>query len=432
MRKSFVFFFFLIISINIFADPFLSSPKIKLNSNDERVIDIKIENAYLMDKDIVLNEYKSDLPIDKEKIIYTLIENFDSYQVLKIVLSDKYEEDYFSFQLKIKDDFQKDIFIFLPSKIRNSSAEMSISESVPRKLDSPLSTNIKEISEEVEITDELRIIEASEITTVWSMAEKIKSKSDDLSIYQIMWSIYLGNKDAFINDNINLIRKDIDINIPMNSEIRDISYQYAKDSILEMNEIYSSRFSLASKSLLVLTAPSVEDNQKLTAETPNSKIENISIDDSLSPKELIEMNTRDLSVKVENQTAESFLEDVNDSKSISKGNNIRIVDILFISVISLVSGIFLALIFINLKNIRKSRNKIDYDFEEVIEDDSEKSMPKGLSVENNESQQQLDLAVMYIEMEELEKAKNILNELIQNSDDVALVDQASALINKIK
>ena len=432
MRKSFVFFFFLIISINIFADPLLSSPKIKLNSNDERVIDIKIENAYLMDKDIVLNEYKSDLPIDKEKIIYTLIENFDSYQVLKIVLSDKYEEDYFSFQLKIKDDFQKDIFIFLPSKIRNSSAEMSISESVPRKLDSPLSTNIKEISEEVEMMDELRIIEASEITTVWSMAEKIKSKSDDLSIYQIMWSIYLGNKDAFINDNINLIRKDIDINIPMNSEIRDISYQYAKDSILEMNEIYSSRFSLASKSLLVLTAPSVEDNQKLTAETPNSKIENISIDDSLSPKELIEMNTRDLSVKVENQTAESFLEDVNDSKSISKGNNIRIVDILFISVISLVSGIFLALIFINLKNIRKSRNKIDYDFEEVREDDSEKSMPSGLSVENNESQQQLDLAVMYIEMEELEKAKNILNELIQNSDDVAIVDQASALINKIK
>ena len=432
MRKSFVFFFFLIISINIFADPFLSSPKIKLNSNDERVIDIKIENAYLMDKDIVLNEYKSDLPIDKEKIIYTLIENFDSYQVLKIVLSDKYEEDYFSFQLKIKDDFQKDIFIFLPSKIRNSSAEMSISESVPRKLDSPLSTNIKEISEEVEITDELRIIEASEITTVWSMAEKIKSKSDDLSIYQIMWSIYLGIKDAFINDNINLIRKDIDINIPMNSEIRDISYQYAKDSILEMNEIYSSRFSLASKSLLVLTAPSVEDNQKLTAETPNSKIENISIDDSLSPKELIEMNTRDLSVKVENQTAESFLEDVNDSKSISKGNNIRIVDILFISVISLVSGIFLALIFINLKNIRKSRNKIDYDFEEVREDDSEKSMPSGLSVENNESQQQLDLAVMYIEMEELEKAKNILNELIQNSDEEAIVDQASGLISKIK
>ena len=39
---------------------------------------------------------------------------------------------------------------------------------------------------------------------------------------------------------------------------------------------------------------------------------------------------------------------------------------------------------------------------------------------------------MYIEMEELEKAKNILNELIQNSDEEAIVDQASGLISKIK
>jgi hypothetical protein len=29
-----------------------------------------------------------------------------------------------------------------------------------------------------------------------------------------MWSIYLGNKEAFINENINLIRKDIDIFVP--------------------------------------------------------------------------------------------------------------------------------------------------------------------------------------------------------------------------
>ena len=117
MRKSFVFFFFLIISINIFADPFLSSPKIKLNSNDERVIDIKIENAYLMDKDIVLNEYKSDMPIDKEKIIYTLNEKYYSNQYLKILLSDKYEEDYFSFQLKLRMIFKKIFLYFFPQRL---------------------------------------------------------------------------------------------------------------------------------------------------------------------------------------------------------------------------------------------------------------------------------------------------------------------------
>ena len=120
------------------------------------------------------------------------------------------------------------------------------------------------------------------------------------------------------------------------------------------------------------------------------------------------------------------------SESISKSSGIKTIDIIFISVISLVSGVFLALIFINLKNLKKTRNTIDYDFEEVSEDNSEKSMPSGLSVENNESQQQLDLAIMYVEMNEVEKAKNILDDLIKNSDDKALLDDASELMNKIK
>ena len=82
--------------------------------------------------------------------------------------------------------------------------------------------------------------------------------------------------------------------------------------------------------------------------------------------------------------------------------------------------------------MKKTRNTIDYDFEEVSEDNSEKSMPSGLSVENNESQQQLDLAIMYVEMNEVEKAKNILDDLIKNSDDKALLDDVSELMNKIK
>ena len=81
------------------------------------------------------------------------------------------------------------------------------------------------------------------------MAGKIKGNNSDISIYQIMWSIYLGNKEAFINENINLIRKDIDIYIPETSEIENISYQFAKDSILDMNTSFSQSFSNASKSL---------------------------------------------------------------------------------------------------------------------------------------------------------------------------------------
>ena len=87
------------------------------------------------------------------------------------------------------------------------------------------------------------------------MAKEIKGSNDDVSIYQIMWSLYLGNKDAFINENINLVRQDIDILVPKMTDIKDVSYQIAKDSIIAMNESFSNGFSNAAKSLLVLTAP---------------------------------------------------------------------------------------------------------------------------------------------------------------------------------
>ena len=55
------------------------------------------------------------------------------------------------------------------------------------------------------------------------MAKAIKGNNDDVSIYQVMWSLYLGNKEAFINENINLVRKDIDIMVPSISDISDVS-----------------------------------------------------------------------------------------------------------------------------------------------------------------------------------------------------------------
>ena len=73
-------------------------------------------------------------------------------------------------------------------------------------------------------------------------------------------------------------------------------------------------------------------------------------------------------------------------------------DLIFISLISLSSGIFLALIFIQLRKIRDAKN-IEYDFEEALDDDSIlSSLPSGLSIENDKDQQQFDLAVTYYEM----------------------------------
>jgi FimV-like protein len=433
MRNYSLLFFVTLISLNIFADIRLSSPQIKLNSQDQRVIEIKIQDANIKDGDIFLNQYKSSDPINEADITYTLIENFGSYQTFTIVLSEQYLEDYFSFKLRIKDKFEKDIFIFLPSKIRNYNSNQPLARSITRNIQEdaiPIEKNpVKQkISKEA-----LKVIKAEEITTMWSMAEKVKLNAGDISIYQIMWAIYLGNKDAFIEDNINLVRNDVDISVPDQTDMQNISYEFAKDSILEMNDAFTSGFSSASRSLLVLTAPNVTESIEEVAEDPViEKNENLSLDGMMSPKDFIEKNTKDIKVGIESEVVDEFFDKVAESEEQSENSNIEIIDLIFISLISLISGILLALIYINFRKIKSSRNNIEYDFEEAEEDNSDNIMPSGLSVENNEDQQQLDLAIMYFEMDNKKRALSILNNIINKTNNESIKEYALSLLNKIK
>ena len=427
--------FLIFSSTNIFADILLSSPKIKLNAQDQRVIELKIQNADLRDGDILLKEYKTDNIIDETNIDYTLINSFDSYQIFTIALSKDYDEDYFSFKISIKDSFSKDIFIFLPSKIRNFYQENPNKKTyetiTPKKIESnkqPVS--ISKIQSKPS-NSEPQILKASEITTVWSMAKKIKGSNENISIYQIMWSIYLGNKEAFLNENINLIRKDIDIIVPSNTQIENVSYEIARDSILRMNESFSQSLKSASKSLLILTAPKIIDDVE---ETNNNEIKEdasqVSFDENIDPKTLIEENTRQISIGLENEALDSLLDEEMQSSN-QEQNSFEVIDLIFISLISLASGALLALIFIQLRNIRNSKN-IEYDFEEALDDNSTlSSMPSDLSIENNKDQQQFDLAVTYYEMNDKSSAKNILTNLIKDTEDDEIKTASQALLIKV-
>lgn len=422
--------FFLISSFNLYGEILLSSPKTSLNSQDQRVIEFKIQNESIKDNDLFLYEYKTNNPINENDIAYTLLEDFGEYQLFKVILSEKYQEDYFSLTIEIKNEFTKDVFIFLPSKLRSYNSQ-------PINIENKqiLRSTAEEIIQTKEITKETppeQIIKGSEITTVWSMAEKIKGNNSDISIYQIMWSIYLGNKEAFINENINLIRKDIDIYIPETSEIENISYQFAKDSILDMNTSFSRSFSNASKSLLVLTAPELpkEDNEEKIIEASKKENSDATLESISNPKDFIKENTKELSLTVENETVKEFINQTEDLET-ERDNNFEIFDLIFISLISLASGALLALIFIRLRNAKNLKEQ-EYDFEEAKDDDSLLSgLPKGLSIENNEDQQQLDLAAIYIEMNDQENAKKILSNLVKNSDSDQIKNEASNLLSKI-
>jgi FimV-like protein len=104
-------------------------------------------------------------------------------------------------------------------------------------------------------------------------------------------------------------------------------------------------------------------------------------------------------------------------------------DLLFVAFVSILSGILIALIYIQLKS-RKSK-KIDYDFDEALDNSSSiEGLPKGLSIKNNEEEQQFDLAVTYFEMGDFKNSKSILEDLIKSTDSEGIKNNAQALLDK--
>jgi len=455
----YLFLLSLIFSLNAYSDVFLSSPKIKLNAQNQRVIEFRIENERINDGDITLNEYKTNIPIDESFIEYTLINDFGNYYTFTIVLDDEYLEDYFSFKILIKENFAKDIFIYLPSKVRNtfnnpepnkperisSRNTFSLSKnqnSVSKKLEQVKPDILKEDIEENSVINkkeqiepeiqQIDIFKSSEITTVWSMAEKIKGQNENISIYQVMWSIYLGNRKAFLNDNINLIRADLDISIPSLNDIESISFQIAKESILDMNESYASRLQSATKSLLVLTAPNViEDiNDGKEVELKTEDQNQIDFENKTDPEILIEQNTKQIRLEVENEILDELTELKQTITEVD--NKFQTCDLIFISLISLASGVLLALIFIQIRNMRTSK-EIQYDFEEASDDKSTlTTLPSDLSIKNDIDQQQFDLAVTYYEMSDKENAEALLKNLIQTTKNSEIRKATEDLLEKVK
>ncbi len=425
-------------AMNLAADISLSSPQLKLNLSGERVVEFKIQGKTLKDQDIVLKEYKSDEPLNEDNISYKLLEDFSTYNLFSIILDNKYEGDYFSFKLSIENEIAKDIFIFLPSKIKTTNSQ-PIPNKVykPKKLDQRIDV-VKQAQQESPRVENKKenIIKADEITTMWSIASKIKKQTNDTSIYQIMWSIYLGNKDAFINGNINLVRKDKNLLVPSYSSMQNTSDDEARSSIIAMNKTFSTDLAPAFKSLLTLSAPKIKKEIKSMETIDELKKDvkdalNVNDEKFVDPKDLIEMNTKQLDVLIESRVANELVKEVELIKKPNDVNDFGLIDLLFVAVISVISGVLIALIYIQL-NSRKTK-KIQYDFDEASDSHSSTDgLPKGLSIKNNQDEQQLDLAAAYFEMGDYKDCENILKELIKNTDDLEIKTSSQNLLTKLE
>lgn len=432
------------ITTSISADSLLSSPKISVNDAGLRVIELKVKDTNLDDEDIQLLEYRSEELIDNSKIEYTILKDNDSFYEFLIALSDTYVSDYFNFKIKIKDSFSKDIFIFLPSSNRNSFNKIASNSEVisinplSKVLDDDevrpvISSDINNIKPISDNSFSSKTIPAGDIKTMWSLATDIAKSSNDLSIYQIMWSIYLGNPSAFINENINLVRDDIDITIPSYEVMSRNSPSDSKAAVIKMNQSFSLDFKTPTKSLLTLTAPKINKETEITLvkDEQDGVVDIVSKEPiSSSPEDIISQNTSTLTIKTNNQIIEDLTE-ISVTEDVKKDSGFNIIDLLFVAGISVLCGVLLALIFIQLSKNRKKT--IVYDFEEAPTSGPEtQALPSGLSIKNNKDEQEIDLASTYIEMGELEQAHSILTNLLKESESKTAKEKASELISIIE
>ena len=400
IKKISFFLFFIIFSSLLSSEITYLSSKTFQDENAIQII-ISINSTEEIDKsDISIFEYQTSSSIKDSLFNLSLSRvNISEYNLSFEKLKDT-DSPYALFTIEIKDN-RKDFFIFL-----SDDSYTSILQNETVEVSSP------QIIEEEKPSNEIVIL-ADEITTVWSMAESLNY--NDLSIYQVMWSIFENNRGAFIDDNINLIRNDMDILIPELQSIREIDKSYAKFSIREM--IDTNTFETQQMLTLVAPEPEAIIEQEIEV-TQEEKTQNFDIQNqeqtTLDPQAIIESQTRIIEIE-RNEEIEISNGEIN--------SGVNILQLLIVSLVSLAVG-FLIAIFLIKRNLVTAKN-------ESKPDDALSSMPKGLSIKNDPFIQQFDLAITLYEMKDYEKAKILLDEIIDKAKNQKLIQQAVDLRSKI-
>ena len=400
IKKISFFLFFIIFSSLLSSEITYLSSKTFQDENAIQII-ISINSTEEIDKsDISIFEYQTSSSIKGSLFNLSLSRvNISEYNLSFEKLKDT-DTPYALFTIEIKDN-RKDFFIFL-----SDDSYTSILQNETVEVSSP------QIIEEEKPSNEIVIL-ADEITTVWSMAESLNY--DDLSIYQVMWSIFENNRGAFIDDNINLIRNDMDILIPELQSIKEIDKSYAKFSIREM--IDTNTFETQQMLTLVAPEPEAIIEQEIEV-TQEEKTQNFDIQNqeqtTLDPQAIIESQTRIIEIE-RNEEIEISNGEIN--------SGVNILQLFIVSLVSLAVG-FLIAIFLIKRNLVTAKN-------ESKPDDALSSMPKGLSIKNDPFIQQFDLAITLYEMKDYEKAKILLDEIIDKAKNQKLIQQAVDLRSKI-
>ena len=451
--KKFIFFLaFFSFSIN--ASVIIGSPNVEINTEGLYLVKIKISsNNSIAEDKILLTNFKSDDELSDFEFEYQIFENLEDYIRLTLAIPNTYPEDYISFRLSIKEELKKDIFIFLPQNNLASSKQSEVSFKLPAKKiygeperydiarilsedqnydDSDTEENntfslAKPINSQKGEINESLSIPSDEVETIWSVSTSV-SKNYDASIYQIMWGFYLENPNAFIDEDINLVRGDVDLNLPSQELVASTSNVTAKESIAFMGSRQNLINEPLIKPILKLTAPTEIFNDSEgggTDENTASSSNLISIQEidnsGLTASEIVQKNTSVISLNTESDYSSA-------SDIPSNARSFGLQDLFWVGLISLFIGFVIAYMLIKY---RKSPVYTKSALEEDLLDENN-TFQTNLSVSNDIETQELDLVRTYLEMGDWQSATKILDKLIANSSNDSIVSEARLLLKEKK
>jgi FimV-like protein len=181
------------------------------------------------------------------------------------------------------------------------------------------------------------------------------------------------------------------------------------------------------KPILKLTAPaktylnSGNNQNSIDSSTLKLKPDPIkAIDNSeLNASEIVSKNTSIIQIKSETDLSGT----TNISKK-SKGFDLR--DLFWVGILSLLLGFVISYMLIrSSKRPAFTRAAVEEDLQ-----DENNTFQTNLSISNDIETQELDLVRTYIEMDDWDSAEKILDKLIANSNDEAIVSDARALLKE--
>ena len=445
-----------VLSHSLYAMTIIGSPIVEINSEGLYLVKIKIRSTNNLDEDdISITSFKSNDELSDFKFEYRMFENLQDFKRLTLAVPNNYLEDYISFRLNINTELKKDIFIFLPQNNVAPKAKARVTFKLPAKkiYGEPQKYNLEKIlsdkvdSQDSELNDlnafslnnpssynndepkDSKSIPSSEVETIWSVSQSV-SQNYDSSIYQIMWGFYLENPNAFIDEDINRVRGDIDLVLPSQELVASTSEFSAKESIAFMDIRNKQIKGSVMKPILKLTAPVDTyidpDSKQDSINSPNSPALKLnpdpirSIDNSeLNASEIVSKNTSFIEI----QSEADFSVTSNISKN-SSGFGLR--DLLWVGILSLLLGFAIAYMIIrSSKRPSFTRAAVEEDMQEA-----DNTFQSNLSISNDIETQELDLVRTYVEMDDWDSAEKILDKLIANSTNESIISDARSILKE--